>query len=348
MVVAPHLTQLRVALRGPERLASLLWGRLLRGCSEMDPTALWCVGNNSAELRPGKSGEGVLVETLFSGISRGTERLVFEGRVPASEARRMTQAAQEGSFDFPVKFGYCAVGRVVEGELAGRHVFALHPHQTSFRLPVTALSVLPERLPPERAVLAANMETALNILWDSGASAGDRIAVIGAGVVGALVGYLAAQLPGAEVTLVDVNPSRQVLAGALGCVFARPANAPAECDVVIHTSATEEGLALAVESAGQEGTIVEASWFGSGVVGVPLGGAFHSRRLRIIGSQVGHIPSSRAPRWSHSRRMSMALDLACDERLDMLISGETAFSEIASRYAEILRDPDTLCHRIRY
>lgn len=314
----------------------------------MEPTALWCVGNSRAELRPGKTGEGDLVETVYSGISRGTERLVFEGRVPASEAQRMTQPAQEGSFDFPVKFGYCAVGRVVEGELAGRLVFALHPHQSSFRLPAAMVSVVPEGLPPERAVLAANMETALNILWDSGASAGDRIAVIGAGVVGALVGYLAVQLPGAEVTLVDVNPARQALAGALGCAFALPESAPTECDVVIHTSATEGGLARAVDSAGQEATIVEASWYGTGRVAVPLGGAFHSRRLRIIGSQVGNLPPSRTPRWSYSRRMSMALDLLCDEKLDVLISGETAFLEIATRYGEILNDPDTLCHRIRY
>jgi threonine dehydrogenase-like Zn-dependent dehydrogenase len=310
--------------------------------------ALWCVGPSKAELHPGKKGEGVAVETLYSGISRGTERLVFEGRVPASEVKRMSTPTQEGSFDFPVKFGYCAVGRVLEGDFAGRHAFALHPHQTSFRMAAAMLHVLPDDLPPERAVLGANMETALNILWDSGASAGDRIVVIGAGVVGALAGYLASRLPGAEVTLVDVNSSRAALAGTLGCSFALPEEAPRECDVVIHTSASEQGLALALECAGQEATIVEASWFGSGQVSVPLGGAFHSRRLRIVGSQVGSLPANRTARWTHSRRMSVALGLLCDERLDALISGETTFADVPGKYGGILADPNTLCHRIRY
>ena len=320
----------------------------MSGAAEMEPAALWCVAPGRAELRPGKTGEGVLVETLYSGISRGTERLVFDGRVPASEAKRMSSLAQEGSFDFPVKFGYCAVGRVVEGDLAGQHVFALHPHQTSFRMAPGMLTLLPDGLPPERAVLAANTETAMNVLWDSQASAGDRIVVIGAGVLGALTGYLAARLPGSDVTLVDVNPSREALANALGCSFALPENAPGECDVVIHTSATEQGLTLALECAGQEATIVEASWFGTGQVSVPLGGAFHSRRLRIVGSQVGSLPASRVARWTHSRRMSTALGLLCDESLDALISGETAFADLPTNYGAILADPDTLCHRIRY
>jgi len=323
-------------------------GGFVTNAPDKEPMALWCVGPRDAQLRPGESGEGVLVETLYSGISRGTERLVFEGRVPASEAVRMSTLAQEGSFDFPVKFGYCAVGRVVEGDLAGKHVFALHPHQTSFRLAPAMLNVLPDGLPPERAVLGANMETALNILWDSGASAGDRIAIIGSGVVGALTGYLAGQLPGADVTLVDVNVARAALAEELGCSFALPDDAPRECDVVIHTSATEQGLALALECAGNEATIVEASWFGSGPVSVPLGGPFHSRRLRIVGSQVGSLPAGRARRWTHSRRMSQALGLLLDERLDELISGETAFTDIPGNYGSILADPDTLCHRIRY
>lgn len=310
--------------------------------------ALWCIGSNAAELREGEVGDGALVETLFTGISRGTEKLVFEGRVPDSEHQRMRSPSQEGAFPFPVKYGYCAVGRVVDGDLAGRQVFALHPHQTAFRLPAAMLNVLPEGLPAERAVLAANMETALNILWDSGASAGDRIAVIGAGVVGALTGYLAAKLPGSDVTLVDVNGSRASLAAELGCSFALPDSAPLECDVVIHTSATEEGLGLALAVAGLEATVVEASWFGNGTVGVPLGAAFHSRRLRLVSSQVGSLPAGRVARWTYQRRMSKALEILCDPTLDALISGETAFDDMPTSLAAILTNPDTLCHRIRY
>ena len=314
----------------------------------MRAKALWCIAPGQAEIRPGLLGEGCRVETLFTAISRGTERLVFEGRVPDSEHARMRAPAQEGAFPFPVKYGYCTVGRVLDGALAGRVVFALHPHQTGFCMSPDMLTPLPEGLPPARAVLGANMETALNILWDSGASAGDRIAVVGAGVVGALVGYLAARLPGADVTLIDRLPARAPLGHALGCAFAMPEAAPKECDVVIHTSATSQGLALALDCAGQEATIVEASWHGSTPTAVPLGGAFHSRRLRLVSSQVGQIPPLRAPRWSYARRMAKALDLLCDPVLDRLISGETPFEDLPARYGAILSDPDTLCHRIRY
>jgi threonine dehydrogenase-like Zn-dependent dehydrogenase len=210
------------------------------------------------------------------------------------------------------------------------------------------LTPLPEDLPAERAVLGANMETALNILWDSSASAGDRIAVIGAGVVGALAGYLCARLPGTEVTLIDRNPDRAGLAAALGCDFATTDRAPGDCDVVIHATATPEGLALGLECAGQEATVVEASWHGAGTTPVPLGGAFHSRRLRLVSSQVGHLPPARTPRWSYARRMAKALNLLRDPALDALISGETPFEDLPDLYGAILSDPGTICHRIRY
>ncbi len=314
----------------------------------MKATALWCVAPDRAEIRPAQIAEGVLVKALFSGISRGTERLVSKGQVPVSEYDRMRGPGMEGAFPFPVKYGYCNVGQVAEGPLQDRYVFALFPHQTLYRVPQTALTLLPDALPPERAILAANMETALNILWDSGAGAGDRIAVIGAGVVGALVATLAARLPGAEVSLVDVNPHRETLATALGVSFALPEDAPQDCDVVIHTSASGSGLALSLSIAGLNATVVEASWHGNVPVSVPLGHAFHSRRLRMISSQVGHLPADRLPRWTYARRMSKALQLLCDPRLDVLISGETAFADFPGAYATILAAPETLCHRIRY
>ncbi len=314
----------------------------------MTARALWCTAPFEATLRSAKMGDGIAVDTLFTGISRGTERLVHEGRVPEGEHARMRAPAQEGAFTFPVKYGYCAVGRAREGALRGREVFALHPHQTAFRMAEAMLSPLPGDLPAERAILAANMETALNILWDGGAAAGDRIAVIGAGVIGALTGYLAARMPGADVTLVDTNPARAALAEALGCGFAAPGAVPDECDVVVHATATTEGLALALGCAGQDATVVEASWHGAGATPVPLGGAFHSRRLRLISSQVGHLPPARAPRWSYGRRMAKALELLRDPALDALISGETAFDDLPGAYGAILADPATLCHRIRY
>lgn len=314
----------------------------------MNSKALWCIGQGEAELRPSSLGEGVLIENLFSGISRGTEKLVFEGRVPKSEADRMRCLGQEGEFSFPVKFGYCSVGRVSEGELSGANVFVLHPHQDKFRAPFEQLHVLPEGLSPEKAILAANMETALNITWDSQASAGDKIAVIGAGVIGLLVAHLLAKLPGSDVTVIDKNPNRSEIAKHLGLKFNNPQDVPKDCDVVIHTSASSEGLALAMEMAGDEARIVEASWHGEQEVSLPLGGAFHSRRLSLISSQVGSLPQSKKPRWDHRRRMSKALELLLDPELDVLINGETKFEDLANQYQRILNDPETLCHRIRY
>lgn len=316
--------------------------------------ALWIAETGRAELRAEplrRPGPGeVLVETAFSGISRGTEALVLAGAVPDSERDRMRAPFQQGAFPFPVKYGYCAVGRVLAGSEAmiGRDVFVLHPHQDRFIVPEAMAVPVPEGVPAARAVLGANMETALNILWDAGAGPGDRIAVVGAGVIGALAGWLAARLPGAEVCLVDVEAARAELAAALGCGFALPDAAPPGCDIVIHASATAAGLATAVAACGAEAVLVEASWYGMQEVSVPLGGAFHSQRLRIVSSQVGSVPPARRARWTHRRRLECALGLLGDPALDALISGETAFGGLAADYAAILDRPGTLCHRIRY
>jgi len=237
---------------------------------------------------------------------------------------------------------------VEEGKLSGEMVFALHPHQDSFRLAPDLLTPLPAGLPAERAVLGANMETALTVVWDSGVSAGDRVTIVGAGVIGSLVGYLAAKLPGTDVTLVDTNPGRRTLATALGCAFAHPEDNLAEADVVIHASASEAGLLRALEYAGAEATVVEASWHGSAVVSLPLGADFHSKRLRLVSAQVGTIPPTRAPRWTYARRLTTALTLLLDPVLDGLISGESTFEELPGEYGTILTSADTLCHRVRY
>jgi threonine dehydrogenase-like Zn-dependent dehydrogenase len=299
--------------------------------------ALWYSGKGGVSLEPEQlpvlqPGEARLA-MLWSGISRGTERLVFDGRVPASEAQRMRGPHQAGEFPGPVKYGYCAVARVIEGPAAliGQTVFALHPHQSEFILPAEALTPLPDGLPARRATLAANMETALNGLWDSGVGAGDRVAVVGGGVVGLLAAYLSAKMPGADVTLVDVDAGRAQIARHLGLGFALPDAAPREADVVIHASASAAGLALALECAGMEATVLELSWHGAGETPVPLGGAFHSRRLRLISSQVGQVSPSRRARWSYGRRLAKALELLQDARLDALITDEIAFKNASER-----------------
>jgi threonine dehydrogenase-like Zn-dependent dehydrogenase len=270
------------------------------------------------------------VRTLYSGLSRGTERLVFEGRVPASEWKRMRAPAQSGDFPFPVKYGYSAVGIVEAGpkELLDRHVFVLYPHQERFVVSSEDVVAIPKDIPARRAVLTANLETALNVLWDGNAAPGDRIVLIGAGIVGLLIGALAGRLPGAEVTIIDIDPSRGMLAKALGVAFSEPISAPRDADLVIHTSASQAGLALALECAGNEATIVEASWHGEGACNVSLGGSFHSRRLRLVSSQVGDIACHRRPRWTQRRRLETALRLLSDERLDALLGEEVPFAEL--------------------
>lgn len=313
--------------------------------------ALWITAPRQAECRATDmtGPDGALdVKTLFSGISRGTERLVFEGRVPESEFSTMRAPFQEGDFSFPVKYGYCTVGRVQDGPRIGEVVFALFPHQARLRVAPDMAIPVSDDVPPARAVLAANMETALNIVWDGAIQPGDRVVVVGCGVVGALVGYLAARIPGTEVCLSDIDPNRAVLAHALGCEFAAPNDAPGEADVVVHASATAAGLTSAIGLAATEAAIVEASWYGTGTTAAPLGGRFHQRRLRLIGSQVGRIPPSHAARWSFRRRLQKALSLLADPALDALISGETAFDDLAQRYGAILDDPATLCHRVRF
>ncbi len=241
----------------------------------------------------------------------------------------MRAPLQEGDFPFPIKYGYCAVGRVEAGpaDLLGRTVFCLHPHQDRFVAPVAMLSPVPDDVAPRRATLAANMETALNAVWDSGAGPADRIVVIGGGIVGLLVGFIAASLPGAEVTLSDIDPSRAAMAARLGMAFAQPAALPRDAEVVFHTSASAAGLATAIDCAGDEATIIEMSWYGDGTVAIPLGGAFHSRRLRIVASQVGMVSPSRRVRWPFARRLEAALDLLRDPRLDALVTDTIDFAD---------------------
>lgn len=304
--------------------------------------ALWYVAPQRAEIRvaplPARGPDAVRVETEWSAVSRGTERLVFNGLADPQHGLRMRAPLQEGDFPFPVKYGYCSVGRVTDGpaDLAGRMVFCLAPHQDVFNAPVAAVIPLPPDLPPRRATLAANMETALNALWDSGAGAGDRVVVVGAGLVGLLVAALAAQLPGARVTAIDPDGSRGAVAEALGFAFAPDASRLRDADVVIHASATAAGLEAAIACCGTEARLVELSWYGDAKVSVGLGGAFHARRLSIVSSQVGAIPPARRPRWDFRRRLATALELLRDDRLDALITQDVAFADLPRELGRIL------------
>jgi NADPH:quinone reductase-like Zn-dependent oxidoreductase len=320
-----------------------------------DARAFWVAEPGRGELRgeslPAPSADEVVVRSLFSGISRGTESLVFEGRVPFSERHRMRAPFQAGEFPGPVKYGYASVGRVERGPrgLQDRVVFALYPHQTRYVVPAAAVHVLPDGVPAERAVLAANLETAINGLWDARPHVGDRISVIGGGAVGCLTAWIAGRMPGCDVELVDTNSARAPVARSLGVRFAPPERATEGADIVVHASGAAAGLALALRIAGFEATIVEMSWYGDHVVPLPLGEGFHARRLTIKSSQVGSVAPSQRARWGARRRMQLALSLLADPALDALITGESPFEMLPQVMAQLAAAPgETLCHRIRY
>lgn len=320
-----------------------------------DASAIWYVNSDIPVIRPmvvpAPEDDDVLVEALVSGVSRGTESLVFQGNIPESEKQRMRAPNQEGNFPYPVKYGYCMVGRVIAGpeDLFEKHVFCLYPHQSRFLVHREELTVLDDVLPPGRAVLAANMETALNAIWDGRAAPGDRVAVIGAGVVGCLIAYLAGQIPGTHVQLVDINENRRATADALGVAFRTPADVADDFDLVFHASASAAGLQTAIDCAGTEARVVELSWYGSKQVTVGLGGPFHSKRLHLAASQVGMIPSTRRSRWSFDRRLAVALSLLNDDRVDSLMDEACDFHDAPRHLAKWLRpNANGLCHRIFY
>ncbi|HEX3815554.1 MAG TPA: zinc-binding alcohol dehydrogenase [Mycobacteriales bacterium] len=320
-----------------------------------DPLAFWVREPGAGEIRPAPlpdPGPGdVVVRTLCSGISRGTETLVFRGGVPASQFAAMRAPFQEGDFPGPVKYGYLNVGVVEHGpaDLRGRTVFCLFPHQTAYVVPAQAVTVVPEEVPPARAVLAGTVETAVNALWDAAPLLGDRIAVVGGGMVGCSVARLLSRFPRVQVTLVDIDPARAAIAAALGVDFALPGDAGGGCDLVVHASATSAGLQHSLDLLAPEGTVIELSWYGETEVRVSLGEAFHSGRLAIRASQVGMVSRARRGRRSFSDRLALALDLLRDPVFDALITGESRFDElpgVMSRLAD--GSLPGLCHTISY
>jgi threonine dehydrogenase-like Zn-dependent dehydrogenase len=317
--------------------------------------AFWVAAAGRGEIRsetlatpmPGE----VRVQALYSGVSRGTESLVFLGHVPPSEHQRMRAPFQAGQFPAPVKYGYASVGRVLEGapDRVGGTVFCLFPHQQRYTVPASAAFSVPAGVPAGRAILAANLETALNGVWDSGLGPGDRVTVVGGGSVGCLVAWLAARIPGCDVELVDLNPGRRAVAERLGVKFAHPGSARERADVVLHASGSAEGLSLSMRLAAFEATIVELSWYGDRPVTLSLGEAFHSQRLTLKSSQVGTVADSRRGRWNFARRMELALSLLAAPELDALINSEGRFEDLPLALGELSRAAgDVIMHRVRY
>jgi threonine dehydrogenase-like Zn-dependent dehydrogenase len=321
----------------------------------LDARAFWLRTPGRGEIRPvalPEPGRGdVVVRALRSGISRGTETLVFRGGVPPTQYAAMRAPFQDGDFPGPVKYGYLSVGAVEHGppELLGRTVFCLYPHQTAYVVPAGAVTVVPDDVPPARAVLAGTVETAVNALWDAAPLVGDRVAVVGAGMVGCCVARLLARFPAVEVTLVDLDASRAAVAAALGAHFAGPDDAAGGCDLVVHTSATSTGLQRSLELLAPEGTVLDLSWYGDAEVRLSLGGAFHAGRLGLRASQVGTVSPARSARRTTADRLALALDLLRDPAFDVLVTAESPFDELPSVMGRLAAGSlPALCHTITY
>ncbi|MPZ83770.1 MAG: dehydrogenase [Actinophytocola sp.] len=317
--------------------------------------AFWLTAPGHCEIRPvdlpRPGPDDVLVRTLYSGVSRGTESLVFRGGVPASQHEVMRAPFQEGDFPAPVKYGYLNVGVVEEGpaHLRGRTVFCLYPHQTRYVVPATAVTPVPDTVPPERAVLTGTVETAVNAVWDAAPLVGDRIAVVGAGMVGASVATVLAGFPATRVQLVDVDPRRAAVAEAVGVEFATPETAAPDCDLVIHASASDAGLRRSLELLAVEGTVIELSWYGDRPVSVPLGEWFHSRRLTLRASQVGMVSPAQRGRRGYAERLAVAMNLLVDPGFDALVTNECRFDELPVVLPGLISDePSALCLRVTY
>ena len=309
------------------------------------------VGEIRSDRLPEAGPDDVLVRTLHSGISRGTESLVFRGGVPFGQHLTMRAPFQEGDFPGPVKYGYLNVGVVEAGPatLRGRTVFCLYPHQTAYVVPAGAVTLVPDGVPPERAVLAGTVETAVNALWDAAPLVGDRVTIVGAGMVGCCVARLVSRMPGVQVTLVDIDSDRAKVAASLGVDFASPEEAPEGQDLVVHASATSAGLQLSLDRLAPEGSVIELSWYGDSEVHVSLGGAFHSGRLAIRASQVGTVSAARRGRRTTADRIALALDLLQDNAFDALLTGSSSFEELPQVMAQIAEGSlPGLCHTVSY
>jgi NADPH:quinone reductase-like Zn-dependent oxidoreductase len=317
--------------------------------------AFWLRTPGHGEIRevtlPSPGPDDVLVRAVHSGVSRGTEALVFRGEVPRSQHRVMRAPFQDGEFPWPVKYGYLSVGVVEQGpvDLLGRTVFCLHPHQTAYVVPAGAVVPVPDDVPARRAVLAGTVETAVNALWDARPLIGDRVSVVGAGMVGCCVARLLARMPGTDVEIVDVDGSRAEVAGRLGARFALPGEATGDRDLVVHTSATGAGLQGSLDLLHPEGTVLELSWYGDREVVLSLGGAFHSGRLSVRASQVGVVAPARRYTRTTWDRLAFALDLLRDPAFDALLSGSSAFDELPDVLARLADGRlAALCHTISY
>ncbi|MDR6688949.1 threonine dehydrogenase-like Zn-dependent dehydrogenase [Arthrobacter sp. 1088] len=321
---------------------------------EHEAQAYWVTESGHGELRPEAiptpGPKEALVRTLYSGVSRGTERVVHEGRVPERVADLMHAPHQEGDFPGPVKYGYLSVGVVEQGpdNWTGKTVFSLHPHQDFYVVPTSQLTAIPEGVPARRAVLTGIVEVAINALWEAGPRLGDRVAVVGGGLVGGVLATILRKYPLGRLQLVDADADKRSLAEKLNIDFALPDEAENDCDIVFHCSASNEGLKLSLQLAGDDSDVIELSWFADKEVSLPLGEDFHARRLTIRSSQVGAVALPRRHRRTNAQRLQLAAATLKDPLFDAFLSSECQFQNLPITLVKLFEKPGGFCHVVAY
>jgi threonine dehydrogenase-like Zn-dependent dehydrogenase len=284
----------------------------------------------------------VLVRTLFSGISGGTERLVYRGEVPQGLALDDTIGALGGAFRYPFPYGYACVG---QAEGWDRPVFAFQPHQDIFVARPGDLIPLPA-VDPASATLFPLVETALQVTLDAGTGYRDRVVVLGAGVLGLLTALLL-QRSGQRPVCAEPQAWRRDLAGRLGVTAAAPEEmTEGEVPLVIDASGNPDAPAVALDMLAHEGTLLVASWFGTKPVVLPLGGAFHRRRLIIRSTQVSTVPARLSGTWTRSRRRREAVDLLAELPLAQLCTHVFAFGHAAEAFRAVDQGIPGLMHAV--
>lgn len=317
--------------------------------------ALWFRTRGHAEileerlprLRPG----WCRLHTLFSAISPGTERLVYSGEVPEDLHREMRCPYMGGKFPFPVKYGYSLVGKITEGpeDSIGSVVHVLHPHQDQCIVRTEHTFPIPPQVPPSRATLASNLETAVNAIWDSEVTIGEHALIIGFGAVGSLVARLLSFMSGIKLEIVDANPSKIALAEKMGFKACDPGSVSGNFDLAFHASRSSDGLQLAVDRVGFEGRIIELSWYGTNKISLSLGGTFHSQRKAILSSQVATPSRRQRSRWDHARRRSLVFELLERSEFDSHITHSVPFGGLPDIYNKLKAHPtEGLSYLVKY
>jgi threonine dehydrogenase-like Zn-dependent dehydrogenase len=308
----------------------------------MKTHALWHISPDASAILehdlPAGNDHMLLVKSLYSLVSMGTERIVASALMPSAVWNQMAVPYMEGTFSLPCKYGYSLTGKVLKGpaEYKGKTVHLMHPHQDRLWVNATSVFIVPDDIPATRAVLASQVETAVTAIWDSRISLGDSVLIAGFGLVGAMIALLTSPIPGVKIAVLEKNEFRKELAREL-CfdVIDKQDENGKIFDVAIHTAGDEKALQFCIDHIGHESQVTEVSFYGKKSITLMLGETFHTQRKRIVVSQVAHIPSHKLNRWDLHRRKKLVFDMLKDKRFDMLVENRIPFEQAPLLFNQI-------------